>query len=272
VPTFNWNDRAVHYLDEGAGEPLVLLHPASPPASGMWRKVFPYLADERRLLAPDLLGFGQTSAWTEATPLMPQNQAQLVQAFIAKVCDAPVHLVGHSYGGAAAVRAALMSSGQIRSLTVIEPLLMPLLAKAGETELFEGYKRMVKAFISNAQADRKYEAWRNFVDYWNGDGSWESMSDKAKESMLPQTETALVGMPGNLRDTTSVADLHRLELPTLVVCGEKSAPLHRRLTSILSQEIPHCKHRLIAEAGHMSILTHPEEIAAVIKEHLAANT
>ena len=270
MPTFNWGDRTVHYLDEGTGDPLVLLHPASPPASGMWRKVIPFLVNEFRLLAPDLLGFGQTSAWTKATPLMPQDQANLVRAFIAEVSDAPVHLVGHSYGGAAAIRTALTSPDQIRRLTVIEPLLMAMLASAGETELYEGYKQMVETFISNAKAGRRYDAWRSFIDYWSEDGSWDRMSDKAKESMLRQTETALVGMPGNLQDTTSTADLHGLQIPTLVVCGEKTAVVHRRLTTILNDEIPDSRYRLIAEAGHMSILTHPEEMAAVIREHFAA--
>jgi pimeloyl-ACP methyl ester carboxylesterase len=268
MPVFTWKGRIVHYLDVGSGEPVILLHPSAPSASEQWRKLFPYLESQYRLLAPDLWGYGQTAPWAADAPLMHDNHADLVQALIRRTTDGPVHLVGHSYGGATAVSVAILAPSLVRSLTVIEPLLMPLLHAAGETRVFEAYRRMAEAFIANAQAGHEEEAWRGFMDYWNGAGTWEALSDTARRRVFPLTATAIAAFPGNLENPTTLADLHRLRMPTLVLCGGKTAEPHHRLTDILKREIPQCDYHVISEAGHMSILTHPEQVADAIRDHL----
>ena len=54
----------MHYLDEGAGEPVLCLH-GEPTWSFLYRKMIPALAKVARVLAPDYLGFGRSDKPTE---------------------------------------------------------------------------------------------------------------------------------------------------------------------------------------------------------------
>ena len=49
----------MHYVDEGAGDPVVLLH-GVPVWSYVWRNVLPFIAEGHRVLAPDMLNHGKS--------------------------------------------------------------------------------------------------------------------------------------------------------------------------------------------------------------------
>ena len=48
------------YIDEGSGDPIVFLH-GNPTSSYLWRNVMPHLEGQGRLVAPDLIGMGDSS-------------------------------------------------------------------------------------------------------------------------------------------------------------------------------------------------------------------
>ena len=87
----------IDYTDEGAGEPVVLVH-SSVSANRQWRALAQALSDRYRVLALNLFGYGETTPWPGTSPQSLYAQAQLVLALCAHA-DAPVHLVGHSFGG-----------------------------------------------------------------------------------------------------------------------------------------------------------------------------
>jgi pimeloyl-ACP methyl ester carboxylesterase len=58
----------------------------------------------------------------------------MLASLIDEQCDAPVHMVGHSFGGAIAVRLALARPEMLRRLVLIEPVLTPLLPLAGRQD------------------------------------------------------------------------------------------------------------------------------------------
>ena len=49
------------YVDTGAGDPIVFLH-GNPTSSYLWRNIIPHVVGERRCLAPDLVGMGDSGA------------------------------------------------------------------------------------------------------------------------------------------------------------------------------------------------------------------
>jgi pimeloyl-ACP methyl ester carboxylesterase len=91
------------------------------------------------VIAPDLWGFGLTEGWIGEGSLTHDDQALLVARTIEEVTSAPAHLVGHSYGGATALRLVLQRSDLVATLILIEPILTPLLKPAGEDEAFREY-------------------------------------------------------------------------------------------------------------------------------------
>jgi pimeloyl-ACP methyl ester carboxylesterase len=126
MPGLELPGRRIEYLDEGRGEPVVLLHDSG--ASGApWRSLVGRLAPRFRVLAPDLHGDGCSRGWNENGPFRLAQETALVHALLDTLEGRPAHLVGHSHGGAVALHVARPRAARLRSLTLIEPAAFHLL-------------------------------------------------------------------------------------------------------------------------------------------------
>lgn len=260
---------SAHFTVCGAGAEIVLLH-AGGSSGAQWRKSAACLEDRYRLIMPDFIGFGESDDWPPGKPgPSHDDQAELLASLIAQHCAGPVHMVGHSFGGAVAVRLALANPNLVRRLVLIEPVLTPLLNLAGRPDVFAEYSALANMFIDNGRAGRDEEAWRNFIDYRNGAGTWAGLSDKARARFLGQTKQIVDTYVSNLADPTTLEEIGSMAIPTLVLCGENTTEPDRVVTQILRDELPSCAYKIIPGAEHMSPLTHPEPVAAAIAAHLA---
>ncbi|MDA7948109.1 MAG: alpha/beta hydrolase [Hyphomicrobiaceae bacterium] len=267
MASFDHRGLRAQYRVCGQGVPVVLLH-AGGSSARQWAEFRNHCPDTYQYLAPDLIGFGQTDIWPGPGDLTHDHQGGLVSALVREVFNRPVHLVGHSYGGSTAVRLALSHPDQVESLTLIEPNIVSLLQSAGEREIFDEYLRGAKAFMDSATAGDLEKAWAEFVDMRNGPGAWRDTPDRVRTRMFERTQQMIDGFMSNLNNTTTLADCRTLDLPVMVVCGEKTTRPERRITEMLAETLPHCRYEVIAGAGHMSPLTHPAEVAALVVDHL----
>jgi haloalkane dehalogenase len=97
----------VHYVDEGDGPPLLMLH-GNPTWSFTWREVITGLRDRYRCIAPDLPGFG-LSPMEEAPAgygFTPPEHAEVIEAFVAGLDLREVTLLAQDWGGPIGFRAA----------------------------------------------------------------------------------------------------------------------------------------------------------------------
>lgn len=95
--TFDFNGHAIRYWETGAGEPLLLIH-GFPSASWDWNKLWRPLAGRYRVIACDMLGFGD-SAKPRNHAYRILEQADLQQALLEHLAvREPVHLLVHDYG------------------------------------------------------------------------------------------------------------------------------------------------------------------------------
>jgi pimeloyl-ACP methyl ester carboxylesterase len=108
-----------HHVDEGSGRPLILLHGIGM-SHAAWKPVLSLLAQQRRVIAFDVAGFGHTPALPAGT--LP-NQANLVAALSASLRElgisGPVDIAGNSMGGMLALEAA--RQGLARSVVALSP-------------------------------------------------------------------------------------------------------------------------------------------------------
>ncbi|MCL6691447.1 alpha/beta hydrolase [Pseudomonas sp. R3.Fl] len=95
--TFDFNGHAIRYWEAGEGEPLLLIH-GFPSASWDWNKLWQPLAGRYRVIACDMLGFGD-SAKPRNHAYRILEQADLQQALLEHLAvREPVHLLVHDYG------------------------------------------------------------------------------------------------------------------------------------------------------------------------------
>lgn len=270
MPHFETDRLSVHYTDTGYGETVVLLH-AGGASAAQWRKVTPHLQDRYRLLAPDLIGFGETKFRDGRKDASHDDQADLVRALIEHARQELVHVVGHSFGGATATNLAVSYPEVVKSLVLIEPVLTPLLRHTGEITIYEESRFWALAFIRDADAGRNVAAWRRFIDHHNGEGTWDSLSERAHARFLNVTAQTAAAYKANFNNPTNLMDLIKITIPTLVIRGEKTDDSFRRICEITWEQIPGCDYETISGAAHMSPLTHPTTVNALIEEHLRRN-
>jgi pimeloyl-ACP methyl ester carboxylesterase len=117
------------YRDAGSGPGVVCLH-ANASSSAQWRGLMDQLAPTHRLLAPDSYGSGKSPDWHSDREIALRDEVQFIEPVLA-LAGAPFALVGHSYGAAVALMAALLHPGRVRALAVYEPTLFAVVDTTG---------------------------------------------------------------------------------------------------------------------------------------------
>lgn len=134
---YAWSDGEASYSVRGKGPALVLLHGVYAGASSFeFRRVFPLLAKQFRVFAPDLPGCGLSDR--PARDYHPHLYVEFIRDFVQQVAggaDQPVHLVASSLSSAFAIRAVAKRPDLFDRLILIEPTGIDQLAlppKAGQ--------------------------------------------------------------------------------------------------------------------------------------------
>ena len=254
------------YREAGAGAPIVLLH-CSSGSSGAWAPVMNHLSQDYRVLAPDLLGYGRSAPWPRDAVLVPDGELGAIEALL-DVAGQPAHLVGHSYGGTVALHAARRFPRRVASLILIEPVAFQLLRRAGEPDGWREIAALAERHMALVGEGRDAAAAEAFVTYWTGPKAWQQMPDAARDSVVRTAvkvaaEWRLMFAAEDDRDAIA-----RISAPTLLICGGRTRTPARRVVEVLRRALPHVPHHEIADAGHMSPLTHPADIAEAIRRHV----
>ena len=171
MPTLQHGRLCIDYADAGQGPPVVLVH-SSASGNRQWRRLIDRLSPRYRVIAPNLMGNGATTAWHGQRPQTLADAAEVVMGVIEGLrLDTPLALVGHSWGGAIALHTAHVLGERVAKLALYEPMLPGLLRAHGrqvaaETQALHAHlKRCARSGDWLAAAER-------FTDYFNGDGAW----------------------------------------------------------------------------------------------------
>jgi pimeloyl-ACP methyl ester carboxylesterase len=258
----------VDVIDVGTGPPVVLLH-SSVSGNRQWKALIADLRGGHRVLAINLLGYGDTPPWSGDRPQRLTDQAALVHAAIDGI-DGPVSLVGHSFGGAVAMQAARELGDRVRALVLLEPNPFSLLARAGRTDAF-AEACALRDHVRRHGGTGGWEAVaERFADYWLGDGSWAAMP-------IPRRAAFVAALLPNQYEWDAVTDpdlelddLAPRDVPTLVVHDPATRRPIRELVELLAAARPDWRFHALPEGGHMAPLLRPDLVHPVVTSFLAA--
>ena len=112
----------LHYVDEGSGPPILLVH-GQPTWSYLYRKMIrPLVAAGYRCIAPDLMGFGLSDKPTDESAYTLGRHVELVTGLVEKLQLAGVTIVGQDWGGPVGLRYAIDHQDNVRSLVILNTL------------------------------------------------------------------------------------------------------------------------------------------------------
>ena len=248
----------------GQGTPVVFLH-SGPGSAADWREVVERFAAGYRLAAVNGFGQGRTSEWP-AGEVQVDQYSEMVSGLVSELGE-PVHLVGHSYGGAVALRMVSTSPRLVRSLAVVEPQAYPLLTD-GDPQLFAEVTEVADTFAHAVGEGRVEDAWRGFIDHYNGSGSWGALPEPVQQRMLKISDVAVRSWTALFTNPMTTGDLTRIGVPTLAIQGGQTTAPERRLCEIVADLVPGARQVVIEGAGHMAPLTHPAATAEALEAHL----
>lgn len=245
--------------EAGQGETVLCLH-SSTSSHKQWLPLAERLAGSFRVVAVDLSGQGRMT-WPARGGDALEEDLQLLETVTAGAAGDPLHLVGHSYGGAVALRYALRHARRVRSLALYEPAAWSLLP---DPEIVER-----ASFIASAlEAGDRHAAARAFVDFWNGAGSWEAMPEFHRERLAAQVPRVVAHFTALFADRTAPIDYASLSMPALVLCGTSGPRCGPRIARLLAGTLPRAELRAFPGLGHMGPMRSPGEVNPALERFL----
>lgn len=268
--------QARHRGDHGSAEPIgwgdadsvVCLHASASPGR-QWRALQTRMSGRYRVLIPDLYGAGDAPPRLGQRKLTLADEVALLEPVFAAAGES-FHLVGHSYGGAVALRAALADPGRLRSLVLIEPVLSGLLLAEDPSQPGAHEILALRGDTGAATQCGALEcAAERFIDYWMGRGAGARLPS-------PRRPTAAEAMPAVgeewyalFAEATPLREYSSLSVPTLLLVGSQSPAPARSVTRLLTQTLPDVTTLELDGVGHMAPVTHPDLVNAAIDAFVA---
>lgn len=256
---------ATNYHDHGAGRPVLFIHGSGPGVSAYanWRLVMPVLAGRRRVLAPDMAGFGFTERKPDAVYAMDLWLRQAV-GFLDAIGLDRVDVVGNSFGGAVALALAIRHPQRVRRLTLMGsvgvefPLTRELDEIWGYTPSFQNMRRMMDYFafdrglVSDELARLRYEA------------SIRPGFQESYASMFPAPRQRWITALASAEE-----DIRALPHETLILHGRDDRVIPMATSLKLLSLIPRSQLHVFARCGHWTQIEHAARFAQLVESFLA---
>lgn len=251
--------------DQGEGFPVLLIHGSGPGVTAWanWRGIIPQLARTRRVVAPDMLGFGYSERPADGI----YNQERWVEHAIG-VLDAlgigQTDLVGNSFGGGLALALAIRHPERVRRLVLMGsvgvrfPLTEGLDQTWGYTPSLDNMRKLLDLFaydrsrVTDELAQLRYEA------------SIRPGFQESFAAMFPPPRQ------NGIDDLASKeADIRALPHETLIIHGREDRIIPLDASLKLAELLPRCQLHVFGQCGHWTQIEHAGRFARLVENFLA---
>ena len=260
--TADANGIKTNYLEAGKGDPVVLIHGSGPGVTSYanWRLVLPALAENFRVVAPDMVGFGFSER--------PANIQYGVQTWADQVVglmdtlELPTaHLVGNSFGGAIALRIATQHPDRVGKLVLMGSMGVPFPITEGLERVwgyepsFENMRKVLDVFaysrdlVNDELAEVRYR------------GSIQPGFQESFAAMFPAPRQRWVEAMCTPED-----DIRRLPHRTLIVHGREDQVIPVQTSLRLMELIDNADLSVFSHCGHWSMIERTRDFNRNVSE------
>lgn len=255
------------FREAGTGPGVVCIH-SNASTSGQWRGLMDLLSPKFHVLAPDSYGSGKSPDWPSDRVITLHDEVALIEPVLAKA-GSPLALIGHSYGAAVALLAALANPGRVRAMALYEPTLFALIeAERPSPNEADGIRNAVAEASVALDAGNQDAAAEYFIDYWMGAGAWKQTPDARKPSIAASVANVRRWKHALFTEPTSLATFRSLDLPILYMVGKRSTTSAHGVARLLATALPRVELVEFDKLGHMGPITHPEPVNEAIARFL----
>ena len=260
--TADANGIKTNYLEAGKGDPVILIHGSGPgvTAYANWRLVMPALAENFRVLAPDMVGFGYSERPANIEYGL-QTWADQVVGLMDTLELRTADLVGNSFGGAIALRIASQHPDRVGKLVLMGSMGVPFPITEGLERVwgyepsFENMRKVLDVFaysrdlVNDELAEVRYR------------GSIQPGFQESFAAMFPAPRQRWVEAMCTPED-----DIRRLPHRTLIVHGREDQVIPVQASLRLMELIDNADLSVYSHCGHWSMIERTEDFNRNVSE------
>lgn len=256
--------RFVSYVDQGEGRPVVLIHGI--PAWGyLWRQQIPRLAENARVLAPDLLGFGFSDR-RDVFDRSIARQAEMIDQWMEKLGIERAAVIAHDIGGGVALRLATLFPQRVERLCLLNTVCydswpIELMLQTGHP----GVRRRPSARVANTVLRQALkQGFARSPDSELLEGVLAPYRTEVGKLSLIRNASAL-----NTNLTTEITPLlPEIKVPVHILWGEDDKFQLVKYGERLARDISHAKFIRIADARHFVMIDQSQQVNRHLIEFL----
>jgi len=287
--TIERNDIAVlsskmSYLEQGSGDTVLFLH-GNPTSAYLWRNVIPYVSDNYRAIAVDLIGMGRSGkpdiGYTFA------DHARYLDAFVEAMNLTEITLVGHDWGATLAWDFARRNPDKVVRIAFMEGVLPPYFPQASYESMGEEIGGMFRAMRDSEEGYKMIMEGNMFVEGILPTLINRTLGDAAKaeygapyttlESRLPTwmapREVPIGGEPvANVRVMDDISDfMGATDMPVLLSYADPGVLVTLETVPFYVDLIDNLETAFIGQGLHFIQEDQPDAIGRSIADWLRRN-
>jgi haloalkane dehalogenase len=263
------NGLRLHYVDEGSGAPVLLLH-GEPTWAYLYRKMIPALAKAARAVAPDYFGFGRSDKPTRVDDYSYDFHYASIERFADELDLRDTTVVVQDWGGPIGLRFAVERPDRVTRLVILNTGIGAGRAPSPEWLRFREFVRRVGADLVPGQLIRiscLSDPGDDVIEGYNA--PFPTPESKAGPLAFPELVPTEVDHPSAAKMMEVREALTRWERPTLVLFSDSDPIFSTDAAKRMATRIPGAgPAEIVAGAGHFLQEERGEEIAERIVRFL----
>lgn len=262
------NGDSLHYIDIGKGDPVIFVHGTLDDYRLWYMQMDTFAKDHRVIAYSRRYAYPNRQVSNDSADYSPAIHAKDLAEFIRSLNLDPVHLVGHSYGAYTALLATMAHPELVRTVTLGEPPVLPLLQNVpgGDTIIDKFVKSSIIPAADAFRSGDNQKGVSVFVGGVTGDSSFFSKMPPEAQAMVMSNVLELRGiaLSKNIFPPITCADLKKIKTPVLLMTGEKTLLLFNAINEELNKCLSNKEKVILSNATHGLEMENPVDFNKIV--------